>query len=148
MPTSFRCCPIPAAAIGPSLTGPRVRLGPSTSGIPPPLSPADTERGVQLYIYSSGEGTGFEWDKEKARTNLRRHGVDFADAMAVLGDEGAITLRDELSAVNETRFLTLGQDSLGRVLVVAFTWRGSNVRLTAARKATPGERQQYGRGTP
>jgi uncharacterized DUF497 family protein len=71
--------------------------------------------------------------------------VDFADATAVLSDEQAITVRDELSAVNEARFLTLGEDSLGRVLVVAFTWRGSNVRLISARKATPAERRQYAR---
>lgn len=71
--------------------------------------------------------------------------MDFADATAVLSDEQAITVRDELSAVNEARFLTLGEDSLGRVLVVAFTWRGSNVRLISARKATPAERRQYAR---
>jgi uncharacterized DUF497 family protein len=99
-----------------------------------------------LYIFSSGEETAFEWDDDKARSNLRKHGVDFADATAVLADERALTMRDELSAVNEARFLTLGQDTLGRTLVVAFTWRGSKVRLISARKATAAERQQYGRG--
>jgi hypothetical protein len=99
-----------------------------------------------LYIFSPGEGTGFEWDEEKARANLRKHGVDFADATAVLSDERGITVRDELSAVNEARFLTLGQDPLGRILVVAFTWREGQARLISARKATPAERRQYGRG--
>ena len=54
-----------------------------------------------MYIYRSGEESGFEWDEEKARTNRRRHGVDFADATAVLSDERGITMRDDLSAVNE-----------------------------------------------
>ncbi len=88
----------------------------------------------------------FEWDEEKGRTNLRKHGVDFADATAVLSDERGISMRDELSAVNETRFLTLGRDSLGRILVVAFTWREANVRLISARKATSVEQRQYERG--
>ncbi len=90
-----------------------------------------------------GEEPGFEWDDQKARTNERKHGVDFADATAVLEDERGVTIRDELSAVGEQRFVTLGRDSLGRVLVVAYTWRGSNVRLISARKATPVERRQY-----
>jgi len=147
MRTSFRLVPAVAAAIGPSLARPRVRLVSSTSGRPLPLSPADSERSVQLYIFSSGEEPGFEWDENKARANLLKRGVDFADAAAVLSDERGITMRDELSAVNETRFLTLGQDGLGRSLVVAFTWRGSNVRLISARKATSTERRQYERGT-
>ena len=99
-----------------------------------------------MHIWS-GEDPGFEWHEKKARSNIQKHGVDFADATAVLSDERAITMRDELTAVNEVRFLTLGKDSLGRVLVVAFTWRGSNVRLVSARKATPAERRQYERGT-
>jgi uncharacterized DUF497 family protein len=93
-----------------------------------------------------GKEPGFEWDPEKARTNERQHGVDFADATSVLSDERALTMRDDLSAVNETRFLTLGKDALGRVLVVVFMWRGSNVRLISARGATSAERRQYGRG--
>jgi uncharacterized DUF497 family protein len=96
-----------------------------------------------LYISSSGEEAGFEWDEEKATTNRRKHGVDFADATAVLSDERGITMRDDLSAVDEARFLTVGQDSLGRILVVAFAWRGKNVRMISARKATRAERRQY-----
>ena len=100
-----------------------------------------------MYISGEREATGFEWDEERARSNKRKYGVDFADAASLLNDEQAITMRDELSAVNEVRFLTLGRDSLGRILVVAFTRLGSDVRLISARKATPAERRQYGRGT-
>ncbi len=39
---------------------------------------------------------GFEWDKEKARSNLRKHGIDFADAVPVFHDERALTMPDEL----------------------------------------------------
>jgi uncharacterized DUF497 family protein len=96
-----------------------------------------------LYISREGEATGVEWDERTARTNLRKHAVDLADATAVLEDERGVTIREELSPVNEIQFLTLGKDSLGRVLVVAHTWRPPNVRLTSARKATPAERRQY-----
>ena len=85
----------------------------------------------------------FEWDPRKASTNRRKHGVDFADATAVLEDEQALTVRDEISAVDEPRFLTLGRDTLGRLLVVAYTWRGERVRIVSARRATAAERRQY-----
>ena len=90
-----------------------------------------------------GESAGFEWDALKARANLREHGVDFADATAAFEDEHALTMRDELTAVDEQRFLTLGRDALRRILVVAYTWRGDRIRLFSARRAGAGERRQY-----
>jgi uncharacterized DUF497 family protein len=86
---------------------------------------------------------GFEWDPQKGRANLRRHGVAFADAVAVFEDERAITVRDELTAVDEQRWLTLGRDMRGRVLVIAYTWRDNHIRMFSARRATPSERRQY-----
>ena len=83
-----------------------------------------------------------EWDPRKAIANRRKHGVDFADAGTVLHDEQAITIRDESSDA-EDRFVTLGMDALGRVLVVVYTWRGDRARLMSARKATPRERRHY-----
>ncbi len=83
-----------------------------------------------------------EWDPRKAIANRRKHGVDFADAGTVLHDEQAITIRDESSDA-EDRFVTLGMDALGRVLVVVYTWRGDRPRLISARKATPRERRHY-----
>ena len=83
-----------------------------------------------------------EWDPGKARLNSRKHGVSFADAVASLEDEGALTMRDPCSG-EEERWATLGLDALGRVLVVVFTWRGEGVRLISARKATPRERRRY-----
>ena len=83
----------------------------------------------------------FEWDIPKAAANRRKHGVDFADAVSVLEDPSALTLEDEREA--EKRFVTMGMDSLGRILVVVYTWRGDRVRLISARRATRSERRQY-----
>jgi uncharacterized DUF497 family protein len=83
----------------------------------------------------------FEWDSRKAAANLRKHGIDFADAALVLHDDLAITIRQP--HVGEDRFVTVGADALGRVLVVVYTWRGARVRVISARHATPHERRQY-----
>ena len=87
----------------------------------------------------------FEWDSRKASANRRKHGVDFADATSVFEDERALTVRDEISAVDEARFLALGRDTLGRLLVVGYTWRGERIRVFSACRATAGEQQQYRR---
>jgi uncharacterized DUF497 family protein len=84
-----------------------------------------------------------EWDPEKAKENFRKHGVDFADAATALSDEHALTRADD--EPGEERFLTLGMDALGRVLLVVYSWRGDLVRLISARKASPSERKQYER---
>ena len=65
----------------------------------------------------------FEWNAAKAKENLRKHGIDFADAATALEDESALTMRDTFSA-EEKRWITLGMDALGRLLVVVYTWRG------------------------
>jgi uncharacterized DUF497 family protein len=81
------------------------------------------------------------WDAEKAAANLRKHGVDFADAETALRDEMALTRPDE--GAEEERFVTLGSDALGRLLVVVYEWRDDDVRLISARRATRAERRQY-----
>jgi uncharacterized DUF497 family protein len=87
---------------------------------------------------------GFQWDPAKARANLRKHGVDFADAVGAFEDPLALTLDDPHP--EEERFLTLGLDLVGRVTVVNWTWRGADIRLISARKATPRQRRQYAEG--
>jgi len=84
----------------------------------------------------------FEWDAAKARTNARKHGVEFADAVAALEDEDGLTMPDEDSE-SEERFVTLGRDAFGRILVVVYAWRDENIRLISARKATRRERETY-----
>ncbi|HSB14843.1 MAG TPA: BrnT family toxin [Bryobacteraceae bacterium] len=82
-----------------------------------------------------------EWDPVKAKANLRKHNVRFADAVTVLEDARAITVRDE--GAGEERWVTIGVDSLGRILVVVYTWRDERVRLISARPATRREARQY-----
>ena len=72
----------------------------------------------------------------------QKHGVEFADAVAALEDEDAITQADEDSA-DEERFVAVGRDAFGRILVVVYTWRGENIRLISARRATRRERATY-----
>ncbi len=86
----------------------------------------------------------YQWDSNKARANLRKHQIDFADAVAVFSDDFAITIEDDHP--DEERFVTIGMDSLGRILVVVYTWRGESIRLISARKATKNERKQYETG--
>ena len=84
----------------------------------------------------------YEWDPGKAATNLRKHGISFADAVAVFSDELALVVTDDFAG--EERFIVLGADAFGRLLVVVYTWRSDNrIRIISARKATRHERKQY-----
>jgi hypothetical protein len=83
-----------------------------------------------------------EWDQRKADSNLKKHGIDFADAATVLFDDLAVTILDD-SVDEEERYATLGRDALGRCLVVVYTWREEVVRLISARAATESERRRY-----
>jgi uncharacterized DUF497 family protein len=84
---------------------------------------------------------GYEWDHRKAELNRQQHGIDLADAVGVFEDAYAITIPDERH--EESRFVTVGMDTLGRVLVVVHTWRGERIRIISARRATRRERCQY-----
>lgn len=84
----------------------------------------------------------YEWNPAKAAANLRKHGINFADAALVLEDELALTTRD-LYSKDEERFVTLGHDPQGRLLVVVYTWRGERIRLISARQATSKERRDF-----
>ncbi len=86
-----------------------------------------------------------DWDPSKARTNRADHGVSFSDAEVVLYDPNGITREDD-SAEGEQRFVTVGLDTLGRVLVVVYTYRGDTTRIISARKATRNEVRTYERG--
>jgi uncharacterized DUF497 family protein len=83
----------------------------------------------------------FEWDPDKAHSNLEKHGISFADAVEVLSDHYAITIEDQTS--EEQRHITIGLDAIGRILVVVYTWRGDSIRIISARKTTARERAQY-----
>jgi uncharacterized DUF497 family protein len=83
----------------------------------------------------------FEWDPDKAASNLSKHGVRFAEATTVFEDEAALTMSDD--DPDEERFVALGIGSMGRILVVVYANRGDRIRIISARKATRQERSQY-----
>jgi uncharacterized DUF497 family protein len=87
-----------------------------------------------------------EWDNRKAAANLRKHGVSFDEAATVLEDPLAVTYGDPDHSEEESRFLTFGQSSTGRILVVAHTEREEAIRLISARQATRTERRAYEEG--
>lgn len=85
---------------------------------------------------------GVEFDPVKAAANLRKHKVSFAHAEQALRDPMARRIEDP-DSTDEQRFVTLGMDALGRVLVVIHTPRGERTRLISARRASRGESEQY-----
>ena len=85
----------------------------------------------------------FEWDKRKAESNLKAHGVSFHEATTVFADPLSLTISDPDHSSMGMRFLDIGLSYLGRVLVVSYTERGNKIRLISARLATRNERKQY-----
>lgn len=77
----------------------------------------------------------YQWDAGKAAANLGKHGVDFADAVGIFEDEWALTIGEQ-DVESEQRFVTMGMDFLGPLLVVVYTHRGDAIRLISARRAT------------
>ncbi len=78
----------------------------------------------------------------EGQANVKKHGVEFADAVGIFDDPDAITIED-LDSAREQRFLSIGLDVLGRIIVVAYTYRGDDARLISARKATKQEVRIY-----
>ena len=85
------------------------------------------------------------WDPKKADTNFRKHKIRFSDAEAVLYDPIALTIEDQ-DVEQEKRFVSVGSDTLGRILVVVYTYRGDKIRIISARRATSREREYYEKG--
>ena len=85
----------------------------------------------------------FEWDENKARTNLPKHGVSFEEASTVFGDPSSLTIPDPAHSQTEDRFIILGHSYRGRLLVVVHTERGDRIRMISARTATRHERRNY-----
>ena len=87
----------------------------------------------------------FEWDDEKAATNVRKHGVSFEEAITVLVDPNALEAPDQL---DPNRFIAIGQSALLRVLFVVHLEieRSGRTRIISARKASPAQRRKYEEG--
>ena len=89
----------------------------------------------------------FQWDENKARTNLAKHGVGFEEAATVFGDPLSLTIPDPAHSQNEDRFVILGTSHNGKSLVVVPTERGDSIRLISARRASRQERKKYEEST-
>ena len=85
----------------------------------------------------------FEWDSEKARVNLAKHGVSFGDADTVDGDPLRKILPDPLHDTWEDRYILMGHSRANELLVVVVSQRGRRPRILSARRATKRERHAY-----
>ena len=82
------------------------------------------------------------WDPVKAQSNFQKHKIRFSDVEIVLSDPMALTVEDHYIG-GEKRFVTVGSDSMGRIILVVYTYRDDEIRLISARKTTPSERKLY-----
>jgi uncharacterized protein len=85
----------------------------------------------------------FEWDREKGKRNLRKHGVSFDEGVTVFFDPLSATFDDPDHSIGEHRLITVGFSSPGRLLVVSHTERGNTIRIINARPATARERKRH-----
>jgi len=85
----------------------------------------------------------FEWDENKAESNLRKHHVSFLDAQTVFYDPRSITIYDPDHSEDETRFIDIGMSGRSVILVVVYTERADSIRIISARRASVAERKIY-----
>jgi len=85
----------------------------------------------------------FEWDPQKAKSNLEKHGVSFEEASTAFEDLLSLTISDPLHSIDEERMVLIGMSHKNRALVMVHTERGDNIRIISARKATRKERKNY-----
>jgi uncharacterized DUF497 family protein len=84
-----------------------------------------------------------EWDREKAKKNLRKHRVSFEEAMTVFFDPLSATFNDPDHSIDEERLITIGYSSRSRLLVVSHAESGKTIRIISARRATALERKRH-----
>lgn len=85
----------------------------------------------------------FEWDSNKAKKNLKIHGISFDEASTAFKDELSLTIYDPLHSTEEDRFILMGLSCKNRLLVVVHTEREDKIRIISARKATKKEKKDY-----
>jgi len=88
----------------------------------------------------------FEWDRKKAKSNLKKHDISFQEAATVFGDKLSITFDDPDHSLNEHRLLTFGLSRTGKAILVSHTERDTSMRIISARQMTKQERQIYEEG--
>jgi uncharacterized DUF497 family protein len=85
----------------------------------------------------------FEWDPDKARRNLAKHGVTFDEASTAFDDPLSLTIDDPDHSVGEGRLLLLGETAAGKLVVVSHLADDETVRIISARLAERHERREY-----
>jgi uncharacterized DUF497 family protein len=85
---------------------------------------------------------GFEWDDNKRRSNIAKHGIDFADAIEVFSDPSQYTYRSP-QELDEVRYISVGI-ARGVLMAVVFVKRNNRIRIISARTARRNEREFYG----
>ena len=88
----------------------------------------------------------FEWDEQKAASNIEKHGISFREAATAFGDFNSITIMDPHHSSVEMRFVLLGMTYHGRLVVVSHTERGHRIRIVNARRANRREQKAYEQG--
>jgi uncharacterized protein len=83
-----------------------------------------------------------EFDPAKDAANIKKHGVSLAEGDGVLSDPLAMTIEDE-AVQGEQRFITLGANVFGILMVVVYAHRDDHIRVISVRKADPKERRYY-----
>lgn len=85
----------------------------------------------------------FEWDSQKADSNIEKHGVSFEEASTLFRDPLSLTIDDPLHSTTEVRMVQIGISHKNRLLVVVYAERGDHIRIISARKASKKERINY-----
>ena len=90
----------------------------------------------------------FDWDENKNRINLEKHGITFEEASTVFFDDRALLFDDPEHSIDEDRFLLLGMSDTAKVCIVCHCYRESDtvIRIISARQATRKEEERYVRG--
>ena len=90
----------------------------------------------------------FDWDENKNKTNIAKHGLSFEEASSVFYDENAILFDDPTHSENEDRFLLIGMSSTTKICIVCHCYRESDsvIRIISARQATKREEERYVKG--
>ncbi|MBU3915115.1 BrnT family toxin [bacterium] len=88
----------------------------------------------------------FEWDPQKAESNLAKHGISFHEAGTVLSDPLALTFEDPDFLSGEYRYITFGLSRLNNYILISHTDRDDKIRIISARRMTKQERKLYEEG--
>jgi uncharacterized DUF497 family protein len=105
-------------------------------------------RGISVFKSGNDLELAFEWDKQKAKINQRKHNISFEEASTVFDDPLAVNFDDPDHSTEENRYLIIGLSAQGKLLFISYTDRNHKIRLISARLVTPKERRSYERENP